>query len=201
MSSRDDVRSLLPLYALGALDDDEARTVEAAISADPTLAAELDSFLALAPVAEPSPEVKARLLASVGGGRFEAVAPRLAALFDVGVERAHELLGLIERSASWETPIPGIHLVHFQGGPAYVAADCGFVRIDPGCTFPWHTHRGEEVSVILEGSMTDRDGKVHGVGEELVHGQGTAHDLLAGSSGVLYVARAMNGIEVSGQPR
>lgn len=196
-----DVRQLLPLYALGVLDDTEARTVEEAVASDPALAAELDAFLAMAPVATPSPEVKARLLASIGGGRFEAVAPRLAALFDVGIERARELLGLVERGASWETPVPGVHLVHFQGGPACAAADCGFVRIDAGCTFPWHTHRGEEVSVLLEGSMTDRDGVVCQVGDELVHGQGTAHELAAGPEGVLYVARAMNGIEVSGQPR
>ena len=118
-----------------------------------------------------------------------------------GPTQAADLLGLVERSASWETPLPGIHLVHFQGGPACVAADCGFVRIDPGCTFPWHTHRGEEVSVVLEGTLTDRDGSVVRVGEQLVHGRGTAHDLVAGPEGVLYVARAMNGIEVSGHPR
>ena len=52
----------------------------------------------------------------------------MASLFDVTVDRARELLGLIERPASWENPVPGIRLVHFDGGPAYAAADCGFVR-------------------------------------------------------------------------
>ncbi|HEU0033378.1 MAG TPA: zf-HC2 domain-containing protein, partial [Kofleriaceae bacterium] len=70
-----DVRELLPLYALGILDPDEAQAVERAVAADPGLAAELDAYQAstdalVAPV-EPSPDVKLRLLASVGGGRFE----------------------------------------------------------------------------------------------------------------------------------
>lgn len=193
------IRDLLPLYVLGALDDDEARTVEQAVQDDPALAAELDRCLSLVPAVEPSPEVQARLLASVGGGRFESFSTRMSKLLDVTVDRARELLGLIERPASWENPVPGIHLVHFDGGPAYAAADCGFVRIEPGCTFPWHTHRGEEVSLILAGSMRDRDGTIVEAGDELVHAEGTEHDLVAGSDGCVYVARAMNGIEVSGR--
>lgn len=193
------IRDLLPLYALGALDSDEAAAVESAIATDPSLATELDAYFDVAPTATPGADLEARLMASVGGGAYESFASRLTTLLDVTVDGARELLGLIERKASWENPVPGIHLVHFQGGPAYAAADCGFVRIEPGCTFPWHTHRGEEVSVILQGSMRDRDGKVMSVGDELVQSQGSEHDLVAGPEGVLYVARAMNGIEIAGQ--
>jgi hypothetical protein len=196
MTTARDVRELLPLYALGELSADEAATVERALESDPSLAAELDGFLDLGAVA-PSPDVKARLMASAGGGRFEKFADRMAKLLDVTIDRARELLGLIERPASWENPVPGVHLVHFDGGPAYAAADCGFVRIDPGCKFPWHTHRGEEVSVILSGSMRDVDGRVLRAGDELIHQQDTQHELVAdGDEPVIYVARAMNGIEV-----
>lgn len=83
-------------------------------------------------------------MASVGAGRFEAFAQRFADLVDVGIARAREILGLIERPATWEHPLPGVHLVHFNGGPACAAADCGFVRLAPGGTFPWHAHRGEK---------------------------------------------------------
>jgi putative transcriptional regulator len=191
-----DVRELLPLYALGALEPDEAAAVERAVESDPSLAAELESYLELVAVT-PSPDVKARLMASVGGGRFERFADRLAKLFDVSVDRARELVGLIERPASWEQPVPGVGLIHFEGGPACTAADCGFVRIAPGCKFPWHTHRGEEVSVILSGEMRDIDGRVLRAGDELVHQQDTQHELIAvGDEPVIYVARAMNGIEV-----
>lgn len=203
-----DIRELLPLYALDALelDGDEARAVEQAVAADPQLAAELVAYretahqlAELAPI-EPTPEVKARLLASIGAGRFERFSTRLASLFDVTVDRARELLGLVERSASWEAPVPGIGLIHFEGGPACVAADCGFIRIAPGCTFPWHTHRGEEVSLILRGSVRDASGKVLKPGDELVQALGSQHDLTAEGEEVIFVARAFGGIEVANRP-
>jgi hypothetical protein len=193
------IRELLPLYALGALEPDEASAVEKAIADDPALAALLDAYLDIAPTVTPGVDLEARLMASTGGGAFESFSTRMSTLLDVTVDRARELLGLIEREASWVHPLPGIHLVHFEGGPAYASADCGFVRIEAGCTFPWHMHRGEEVSVILEGSMRDRDGKILSVGDQLVLAKGTEHDLVAGAEGVLYVARVMDGIEIAGQ--
>jgi hypothetical protein len=196
-----DIRELIPLYALGALDDLEAAAVERAVQADPALAAELDSYLALVPPVTPSPAVMARLLASVGGGRHESFASRMSSLFDVTVDRAREILALIERPASWETPVPGVHLVHFAGGPACATADCGFVRLDPGCTFPWHKHLGEEVVVVLEGTLTDHQGITWKAGEEITHDLATEHQITAGPEGAMYVARAMNGIEVPGHQR
>jgi putative transcriptional regulator len=195
------VRELLPLHALGMLDTDEATRVEQAVAADPALAAELagyrDAAANLGPAVAPPPDIKARLLASAGGGRFETFSARFAQLFDVTVDKARELLGLIERPASWENPIPGIGLVHFAGGPACAAADCGFIRIAPGCTFPWHTHRGEEVSIILTGSLRDHAGKLLHAGDELVQATGTQHDITAiGDRELIFAARAFNGIEV-----
>lgn len=192
-----DIRELIPLYAVGALSPQEAADVERAVQADPSLAAELDSYLSLITPVTPSADVEVRLMASVGAGRFERFSDRMASLFDVTVDRARELLALVERTASWEHPIPGISLIHFDGGPACAAADCGFVRIAPGCTFPWHTHLGEEVNVILSGTVRDHEGKILSAGDELVQPPNTQHDLTASDEEVIYVARAMNGIEVS----
>lgn len=195
------VRELLPLYALGALEPDEAAAVERAVEADAQLAAELDGYLGLVPPVTPSPDVAARLLASAGGGRFERFSSRMASLFDVTVDRARELLALVERKASWEAPVPGIGLVHFDGGPACATADCGFIRIAPGCTFPWHTHRGEEVSLVLAGTLRDHSGHLLRPGDELVHPTGSQHDLsVEGTDEVIFAARAMGGIEVAGRP-
>jgi quercetin dioxygenase-like cupin family protein len=195
-----DIRELLPLYAIGALSSDEAAAVEHAVSADRALATELDSYLGLIPPVTPSPDVKARLLASAGGGRFERFVERMASLFDVSIDRARELLALVERAASWEHPLPGVSLIHFKGGPACANADCGFVRIAAGCKFPWHTHRGEEVNLILVGTAHDAAGNVFRAGDEIVEQRGSAHDLTAGDEDVYYVARATDGIEVSGLP-
>jgi putative transcriptional regulator len=202
-----DVRELLPLYALGILESDEAVQVERAIAGDAALAAELavyqqttDALGAAIQTVAPSPAVKQRLLASVGGGRFEAFSARMATLFDVTLDRARELLGLIERPASWVPQIPGISLVHFEGGPSAAAADCGFVRIAPGAMFPPHTHLGEEVVTILSGSIRDmNNNRVIGPGEDYVQLEGTTHALLClGDEDCLYASRAMNGIAVFG---
>src|SRR5262249_23436793 len=85
----------------------------------PAMDARDDEALGLEEVAlvEPSPEVRTRLLASVGAGRFSGFAGPIAAMFDVTMDRAHELLGLIERSASWKSQIPGVEIIAFAGGP------------------------------------------------------------------------------------
>jgi mannose-6-phosphate isomerase-like protein (cupin superfamily) len=206
MTPADDIRELLPLYALGILEPDELQAVERAVARDPQLAAELlayqDTAHQLVAPIEPSPAVKARLLASVGGGALERFAQRLGALFDVTVERARELLGLIERPVSWEVQVPGIALVHFDGGPAYAAADCGFIRLAPGAIFPFHKHIGEEASVILEGAVYDpTNDRTLEAGDEYVQPAGTQHALVnKGSVDCVFAARAMHGIEVGGAP-
>ncbi len=201
-----DVRELLPLYALGILEPDEASVVERAVASDAALAAELASYQdaatgLVAPVA-PAPDVKARLMASVGGGAFERFSSRMASLFDVAVDKARELLGLIDRPASWNLEAGGIGLVHFDGGPAFAAADCGFIRLEPGAIFPPHKHLGEEVSVVLQGRMRDAaSGRVLGPGDELVQAEGSEHHLICeGTEPCIFAARAMNGIEVAGAP-
>lgn len=204
-----DVRELLPLYALGILEADEAAVVERAIAGDAALAAELASYqqttaalgATIQPVA-PSAAVKQRLLASIGAGRFEAFSGRMAALFDVTVDRARELLGLIERPASWIPQIiPGISLVHFEGGPALATADCGFVRIVPGGIFPPHTHLGEEIVTILHGQLHDvPNDRLIQPGDDYVQAEGTTHHLVCvGPEDCVYASRAINGIEIGGQ--
>ena len=205
MTKEHDVRELLPLHALGVLDADEATLVEKAVAVDPALAAELAAYrdaasLIAAPVAPP-PNIKARLMASIGGGRFDRLSDRLAKLFDVTVDKAREFLGLIDRPASWDERGAGIAFVHFAGGPACAAADCGFVRIDPGCVFPWHKHLGEETSVILAGRLVDHGGRQFGPGDEYVAGETSEHALRCeGTEPVIFAVRAFNGIEVGGQP-
>jgi putative transcriptional regulator len=202
-----DVRELLPLYALGILESDEATIVERAIAADAALAAELAAYqqtadalgTAIQPVAPP-PEVKRRLFASIGGGRFEAFSGRMARLFDVTVDRARELLGLIERPASWVPQIPGISLVHFDGGPAAAAADCGFIRLSPGAIFPPHSHLGEELVTILSGRIHDvTNDRMVGPGDDYLQPEGTNHYLVCvGDEDCIFASRAMNGIAVGG---
>jgi putative transcriptional regulator len=201
----DELVDLLPLHALGMLTADEAARVEHAAARDPALAAELAALrdaasVLIVPVAPP-PAVKARLLTSVGGGAFDRFAARLAALYDVTADRARELLGLIERPASWTPTMPDIELLHFDGGPATAGADCGFVRLAPGATFPLHTHRGAEVCIVLSGRLRDQDGCEYGPGDEAVKSAGSEHFFVAaGPEPLLFAARVQDGIEIGGAP-
>jgi len=208
-----DVRELLPLYALGILGADEAGVVERAVASDAGLAAELASYLQTADAigsaiqsVAPSPEVKSRLLASVGGGRFQAFAARMARMYDVSVERGSELLGLIERAASWiPQVVPGLSFVDFEGGPAMAGADCGFVRLAPGTVFPPHTHLGEEMTTVLSGRIHDPvNGITLGPGDDYLRTEGSTHYLVCvGDEPCIYATRAHNGISLGppGGPR
>ena len=186
MSRAEDVRELIPLYVLGLLEPDEAGVVEHAVHRDPALAAELSSYDAaaarlldgVAPVAPPA-ALRDRLLASVGGSRFDRFAARMAEMYDVAIERARELLGLIEDPKTHEPAFPHASLIHFTGGPACAGADCGFIILEAGAQFPWHRHDGEEVVLVMQGAMIDGDGTVTRVGEEDRRGAGTEHEFRA----------------------
>ena len=203
-----DIHELLPLHALGVLEPDEADAVERAVAADPALAAELAELIdathmlaGAVPAAVPPVEVKARLLGSVGGGRFESFSMRIAKMFDVTVDRARELLALTERDASWARPVPGVSIVHFAGGPACATADCGIVQIAPGGTFPWHRHRRDEMSVVLAGTIRDADGRLYTVGEEMFQPAGSEHDVATvGDEPAVFAACAFDGIELGQRP-
>jgi quercetin dioxygenase-like cupin family protein len=195
-----EIDELLPLYALGLLEGDEASRVERAVAADPALAATLASFedTLIAPIAPP-PDLERRLLASAGGGRFERFAARVGEIFDLGLERARELLGMCERESSWGEEAPRVFLIHFAGGPAAATADCGIVRIAPGGTFPPHRHLGEERSIVLSGILRDHDGTLYRAGDELVCAQDSSHLLtVEGDEPVIFVARAFNGLDLGG---
>jgi quercetin dioxygenase-like cupin family protein len=200
---------LLPLYALGLLEGDEATQVERALASDPVLARELSELQdashelssLTAPITPPA-DLEKRLLASVGGGRFERFAARFGQIFDISVDRVRELLGLCERESSWAEEAPSVFLIHFGAGPAAATADCGIVRIAAGGTFPPHMHRGEELSIVLAGTLRDLDGTLYRAGDELVYAQGSSHLLtVEGDEDVIFVARAFNGIELQLPPQ
>lgn len=196
------IHDLLPLYALGALDDDEAREVERALAADPTLARALATYHAAASElatalhgVAPSPAVKARLLASTES-RFERFVQRFTELFEVSAARARELLGLIDRPDAWEPgPSPGSWLIHFQGGPSLAGADAGFVRLAPGARFAWHRHAGREHNLVLQGRATDSMLGVIAPGDEGVGEPGTEHDFTTTSEDDLIFAVWVWGVD------
>ena len=119
--------------------------------------------LLLAPIA-PSTRARTRLLSAVSGSpsRFAPFFGRLASFFDLGVERIEEIMARITDPTSWEPgPLPGLMLMHFEGGPRCAAADVGLVRLEPGFCLPPHRHLSTETAMILEGGYREDTGRVY----------------------------------------
>jgi quercetin dioxygenase-like cupin family protein len=190
------------LVALG-LDRDadsppETRTAQDAdeVAAYAAAAASLADGLA---IVEPPAHVRARLMAALGDGRFEAYVARFAALYDLAAERARELLSWIESPSKWLPATPGVRLIHFRGGGLHATADCGVLRVAPGTSFPWHSHSGEEHSLFLAGAGRDHNGRVYLPGDELILDVGTAHDFSTISDDELIIAVRYHGVDFTAQ--
>lgn len=155
--------------------------------------------LALPPVAPP-PGLRARLLATAvrPEHRFAPFAARFARLIDVAHERARELLTSLARPEVWQGFLPGVELVHLEGGPAVAGADVGFVRVAAGAVFPEHRHLGEERVIVLQGAYIDSDGAVVRAGDTLTLPAGSSHSFVAAPGPDLIYAVVVGGVEFPG---
>ncbi|HVR62146.1 MAG TPA: cupin domain-containing protein, partial [Polyangia bacterium] len=158
------------------------------------LAAEMAA--GLAPV-QPSPEVRARLVHSVGGvERFAPFFAAMAEALDLSVDAIRRLTLRIDRPNEWEAgPRPGIQLIHFRPGPRMAAAvDAGLVRMTPGTVFPRHRHLGFEWNMVLEGTLVDGD-RVYRPGQVFCYENQSAHEYSAGPDRDLVMIAVHHGIE------
>jgi len=168
---------------------------------DPTLGDPTWDALSLAlDELEPPSALRARLLASVDrpAQRFAPFIDRLAAMIDVGVERAQSFLQSIADPSSWTPLLPGVELMHLEGGASLAGADVGFVRVAPGVRFPFHHHRGDERVLVLAGQLGDDKGVCAEAGAELFQGPGTSHSVLSTGDSPLIYAVVVYGVEIPG---
>jgi hypothetical protein len=128
-----------------------------------------------------------RLLSALdGGGRFSPFVAELARCFDLAESAVRALCDRIDDASAWEqSPAPGIELLHFQPGPSAIAPDTGFVRFAPGVRFPYHRHRGYEITYVLEGAMRNGDGTLYLPGESITLPPGSEHDYSIPDCGAL----------------
>lgn len=183
-------QELLPLYALGALEPEEAALVERAIAEDPKLRVQLDAFLEAAgimpaalPGMAPPPSLRDRLFANLDAmsqpGRWERFAGRLAEMYDVTVEKARMFLSWIDEPSRWgPSAFPNVQLIHLPPGPKWATADCGIVRMPAGFHFPNHGHHGPELTFVLQGKAHESNGTVLEPGMEQELGAGVEHDFV-----------------------
>jgi putative transcriptional regulator len=132
---------------------------------------------------EPSADLRARVLASVDpASRLAGFAPRLAAFFDLPGERAAAILREVADvgGAAWVgTPLAGVRLQHFDGGPRFAGKDCGLVYLAPGTDFPAHAHQGDEWNLMLSGTIEEDSGERWEAGDLVIRTDGSQHSFRA----------------------
>ncbi|MCA1632458.1 MAG: cupin domain-containing protein [Acidobacteria bacterium] len=191
--SADAACELAALYALGALDGEEARSFEGHLAGGcVACAAEIEGLadvcgaLALAqPPRRPPAGAREKLLARVAGE--SRAASTTAGALDLLVVRAGE--------GEWvETPDPGVFvklLFVDREHDTYTT----LVRMAPGARVPAHRHRGAEQCLVLEGDLRS-------VVNVLVAGDfncapaGSIHDELTTEQGALLLIVAPESYEV-----
>lgn len=194
MSSADD--RLVP-FALGLLSDEENAAVERELGQSAALRRQLDQAVDLVcDITEceqpmrPSSTVREQLLGSVAAGAISTrMARRLGEFFDLGRDRVRELVASVRdpEASPWEAfAVPGVRMLHFDGGAAVADAHCGLIVLRAGASFPEHQHRGDEWSLVLQGSIEEVGGRRFEVGDVGFAPAGTSHALrVVGDSDVL----------------
>jgi quercetin dioxygenase-like cupin family protein len=147
----------------------------------------------------PPPSLRARLLDTLAGpSRFAPIAEALGRVTALGADAVAALLAKVDDAAAWvDSPIPGLRFFHFAAGPGVAVVEAGFVRLRPGARFPFHQHRGHEVTFVVDGLLEDR-GQVYGPGSVVESAAGTEHDYAAGPGRDLVIVSLHNGIEYLG---
>ncbi|MCB9680492.1 MAG: cupin domain-containing protein [Alphaproteobacteria bacterium] len=116
------------------------------------------------PPVTPSEAARTRLHDAVAALPHAPLAPALADLLQVGLDRARSYLARLTDPSIWTEMIPGAWVHHLEGGPDTAAAEVGFVRVAPHTPFPVHRHVGEERNLVLDGALYHADGQRVGAG-------------------------------------
>lgn len=211
---RDHIDAWIPDLVLGTLDSAARDEVQVHLElcarcagevADAT-AAFSDIALSLPPV-RPHASVFTDILTSIAAGeprpegptasdRFADLIDRVAEFFDLTRERVKALLDLVDEPTAWGPgKVAGISLLDFRGGARIAGADAGFVRLEPGTTFPYHRHVGGEVVMVLEGSFVGDDGAITRRGEGLRFAAETCHEFTARAEGCLFAVVIWEGLD------
>lgn len=78
----------------------------------------------------------------------------------------------------WRTTrYPGV-AVHFYASDEHSGRVLALIRMDPGCGYPRHRHRGSEDVLVLQGGYRDERGR-YGAGEFVRHEDGSSHSPIA----------------------
>lgn len=176
--------------------------LEEALGESPSDAEFVSALADALPTHSPAASLRERLLASAASPplRWAPLFDKLGTLFDLDDAA---LMHLAERAATpseWQAgPLPAVHLLHLQGGPAIAGADAGLVRVEGGVHFPEHRHLGEERTLILEGEALESSGLTRRPGDALSMPAESSHSFeVAPGRALIYAVVLFGGVEIGG---
>ncbi len=186
--NKERIEELAALFAAGALDGEERREFERLLAAgDAVATSELARFsevaaamaLSHAPVVEPAPEVKTRLMERIRAGKSapEPAPPSMPGFQFVfsGDENGWQQL-----------PVPGASVkllsMDEQRGYAVVLG-----KLEAGASYPPHTHIHSEQVYVLEGDLSIGEQKMM-AGDFHQAAAGTRHDVNFSEGGCTILA-------------
>lgn len=151
-----ELSEFITLYALDSLGSEDSREFASHVDVCPVCRHELQALQSTlgvlgyaAPVAAPPGELKARVLARVPATVMPAQPPRT--ILDV----------LRMSDVVWEpSEYPGISF-HWLRHEVATGTAAALVKIQPGCRYAAHRHRGGEDCLVLQGGFRDRRGEYH----------------------------------------
>ena len=178
--------AILTQYALGILDEKEYKIVEQEVIESPALQKDLVSIqnvLEQIAFAEkphsPNDCVRELVLdCTRKKSRYNGFIKRFSVLFDLDKLTSKELVSKIDNfsDTDWEsTPIPGVSIMKFVGGPKVASATCGIVQVKPGKLFPAHEHQDDEKILVLNGVAQDDHGNVFQPGDMFLFTKTSRH--------------------------
>ena len=162
-------------YALGGLEPDEQRELEALLGQDPDASKEVAVLIdtaaagiaAVSPRVTPSAAQRARILAAVKAAPQEQDAPE-----ETPLPQGYQLVEASE--AGWvETGAPGFRTKLLSRGP-HPDYEVRLIALDPGARIPVHDHTGIEEVYMISGHF-QTEGRLLGPGDFFRGEAGTHH--------------------------
>ena len=180
--------------------DDASRAALASGRAEPSLGLFLDTLLAMRGISETegaviagaaleaeiittlSPEALAMVFAAIDRGPAK---PKVKLVYeDLNQTPAflQDAILAAEASGGWGFGGPGIKRLKLGlPGPARIE----IIRIDAGTKVPWHTHKGQELTLCIAGEFSDHNG-AYGPGDFSVYDGATRHQPIAAPNAPAY---------------